>query len=92
MVSCPPFQGKGGLRDHFLGVLAQCELLGHFGVILGAFWGLKPQNLLNRESAKSHRNGPLTPNGGSKMLKNSKFDPLVECILSDLRDVEFGRF
>ena len=22
MVSCPSFQGKGGLRDHFLGVLA----------------------------------------------------------------------
>ena len=22
MVSCPPLQGQGGLRDHFLGVLA----------------------------------------------------------------------
>ena len=48
---------KGGLRDHFLGVLAHnvklralSTLLSHFGGILGHFWaswGLKPQNLLS---------------------------------------------
>ena len=37
MVSCPPFQGKGGLRDHFLGVLAHNV---NFWAILGSFWGL----------------------------------------------------
>ena len=72
------FSGKGWTKRPFSGVLALrafSTLLGHFG----AFWGLKPQNLLSRESAKSHRNGPLTPNGRSKMSKNSKSVPLVLC-------------
>ena len=71
------------------GSSSQCEALrafstlwGHFGsfwVILGhfrSFWGLLGPPLLSRESAKSHGNGPL---GRSKMLKNSKSDPLVLC-------------
>ena len=42
------FQGKGGLRDHFLGVIAHNV---NFWAILGSFWGLLgPQT---SESAKS---------------------------------------
>ena len=82
--------GKGWTKRPFSGgSSSQCEalrafstLLGHFGVILGhfrSFWGLLGPPLLSRESAKSHGNGPLTPNGRSKMSKNSKSDPLVLC-------------
>ena len=61
----PPFQGKDGLRDHFLGVSDHnvnfWAILGPFG----AFWGLKPQNLLSREPAKS-RAGRYTDFSGAR--------------------------
>ena len=47
MVSCPPFQGKGGLRDHFMGVLAHnVKLWGpfpRFWVIWGPFGASNPR-------------------------------------------------
>ena len=63
MVSCQPFQGKGGLRDHFLGVLAHNV---NFWAILGSFWGLLGQFGPNLERKYSvfddglwHRPGAL---------------------------------
>ena len=48
MVSWPPFQGKGGLKDHFPGFQHTLSdfstLLEHFWVILGSFGGYGPKS------------------------------------------------
>ena len=75
--------GKGWTKRLFSGgSSSQCEALGAFSTLLGhfrPFWVLLGPHLLSSESAKSHGNGPLPPNGRSTMSNNSKSDHLVLC-------------
>ena len=78
---------KGPKRPFARAFSTQCSALsdfftgfwGHFGVILRL-------NLLRRKSPKHCSNGPLGPNGRSKMAKNSKIGPMERFL------VHFGIF
>ena len=86
MVSEATLSEKGWPKRPFERAFStQCSALSDFFTLFGPFWGhfgvILRLNLLSRKSPKYCSNGPLGPNGRSKMAKNSKFGSMEQFLV-----------